>query len=195
MIASLDDAAILLGCAPLLIPPAWRNTLIDVRKQLSKRGPLTRADLFEYDLEIRDLYHEIADTLRHPAPPRLTNTDGDRLEPTTLEYGLRCSPGSAYERLKPLTMSEDDEELVADAEREPDGELRTVHLTWLTKGNRQHKTWDNTVLGTLQIEQSRPSASARRPGVAPSSARIVGGCQEGSRRSPRCAQCVMPYIR
>ena len=47
---------------------------------------LTREEWLNYDLEIRQAYHELVDALLHPTLPVLRNTDGDPLELTTLTY-------------------------------------------------------------------------------------------------------------
>jgi hypothetical protein len=150
-VAAFDGAAILFGCAPYVIPPTWHNYLIDVRERWSKRHALGRADLLDFDIELREIYHDIVDSLLNPRLPQLANTDGDPLEPAILEYALDCSLRSAYERLKPLTLSDSDDELLVDAERDADGSLLLVKLPWLKKGNRTHRSWDNTLLGHMTI--------------------------------------------
>jgi hypothetical protein len=154
-VLTLEDAPILLGCAPYVIPPSWHNPLIDFRESLCRKRRVTRAALFALETELRDAYHSIVDSLLNPALPQFSNTDGDPLEPIKLEYILRCTVRAAFERLKPLTLSDNDEELLAEAEREASGELRAVTMSWLRKGNRQHRSWDNTVLGTIQIAGGR----------------------------------------
>jgi hypothetical protein len=45
----------------------------------------------------------------------------------------------------------DKDELLEEAERNPDGSLRSVAFSWMKKGNKMHPTWDNTVMGNLHI--------------------------------------------
>jgi hypothetical protein len=41
--------------------------------------------------------------------------------------------------------------LLEEAERNPDGSLRSIEFAWLKKGNKMHPTWESTVLGHLKI--------------------------------------------
>ncbi len=155
-VVSVDDVSIMVGCASLVIPPSYHNTIIVFRQDFAgARGTLTEDLVYDLDLDILGLYHEIADALRNPRLPTLTNTDGDPLAPTVLRYELRCSPREAFERLKPLALDPDEESLLAGATNDAAGRLQTVTLSWLKKGNKQHKHWENTVLGTLEIDGDR----------------------------------------
>ena len=120
---------------------------------------------YEWNIELRETYFAIRDDIHHPRPPKLCNTDGDPLVPTTLRFDLRCPPGEAFERLKSLALDMGDGELLADAERDAAGQLRAVRFSWLERGNRQHESWENTVLGTIAIDGPRLTIevnSARR---------------------------------
>jgi hypothetical protein len=35
------------------------------------------------------------------------------------------------------------------------GVITAAELTWIKAGNRQHKDWDNTTLGTLRLNGAR----------------------------------------
>ena len=120
---------------------------------------------YEWNIELRETYFAIRDDIHHPRPPKLCNTDGDPLVPTTLRFDLRYPPGEAFERLKSLALDMGDGELLADAERDAAGQLRAVRFSWLERGNRQHESWENTVLGTIAIDGPRLTIevnSARR---------------------------------
>ena len=51
-------------------------------------------------------------------------------------------------------------------------------LTWIKAGNRQHKDWDNTILGTLRLEASRfvvdVNSARRREKIAKEIAKRLG---------------------
>jgi len=122
-------------------------------------------EVLQWNIELRETYFAIRDDIHHPRPPKLCNTDGDPLVPTTLRFDLRCPPGEAFERLKSLALDMGDGELLADAERDAAGQLRAVRFSWLERGNRQHESWENTVLGTIAIDGPRLTIevnSARR---------------------------------
>ena len=165
-VVPMDGAAILLGCAPLAIPPSYHLRLLGLREQMARaRGRVDEEDLHDWDVELRQAYFAIKEDACHPRLPALRNTDGDPLVPTTLRFDLRCAPGEAFARLKSLALDASDEELLADAERDAAGQLRAVRFTWLERGNRLHESWENTVLGTLAIDGRRLTIevnSARR---------------------------------
>ncbi len=109
------------------------------------------------DVELRDLYFYIDDQVRNPPMPKLRNTDGDQLVLTTLTYRLQCSPSAAFDGLKPLAAATTDDatHLLSEAEFDQTGNLTSVTFPWSKKGNRLHREWNNTTLGTLIINGDR----------------------------------------
>jgi hypothetical protein len=160
------DITVMSGLGPYPLPPHDHNRIIDFRERsLKRRGPLNRAHLKSSVLEILQVYHQLVDTLLNPAPPDLRNTDGDRLEPTTLEFELRCGVREALDRLKALSLATSDDELVEEAERSDSGELTRVEFAWSKQGNKLHREWDNTTLGHVTLSAGEISVfvnSARR---------------------------------
>jgi hypothetical protein len=150
-VLTLAGGSILLGPSPWIIPPSWRIQLIELRERWRPRRLLTRNELEDYAIELREAYHEIVDALHHPQLPRLTNTDGDPLEPTTLTYRLSVPAAEAIDRLRPLATLGDDVH-VSDEEVDAEGGSVSASLSWIKAGNRTQKSWDNTVLGTLRVE-------------------------------------------
>jgi hypothetical protein len=61
-------ASILIGACPWVIPPSWHIPIIDMLEKFRPKGLLTQEDLLDYDVEIRQAYHEIVDALLHQAP-------------------------------------------------------------------------------------------------------------------------------
>jgi len=146
------DIAVMSGLGPYPLPPADHNRVIDFREQfLRRRGPLDRAHLKSSALEIVLVYRQFVEQLLNPAPPKLQNTDGDPLEPTTLEFELHCSVREAFDRLKGLSLMTSDDDLLDDAEWADDGELAKAVISWSKKGNKLHRDWDNTTLGTITV--------------------------------------------
>jgi len=153
-VVTVGGASILLGASPWIIPPSWHVHIIDCRERLHPRKLWTRADLFEYDIEIRELYHHIVEALANPALPELRNTDGDPIEMTTLSYELGLGTAEAFDRLKPLATLHN--EIHVDGETyDADGTLTGATLNWIKAGNRKNKSWDNTILGHLRLDGSR----------------------------------------
>lgn len=145
------------GCAPLVIPPNWHLPILDFRERFARGRMLTLDTVREMDIELRELYFYIEDQVWNPPLPELRNTDGDRLVLTTLTYRLRCSPSAAFDRLKSLARASKDDvtQLLSEAESDDAGQLRAVTIPWSKRGNRLHQDWDNTTLGTLDIDGHR----------------------------------------
>jgi hypothetical protein len=153
-VITAGGASILIGACPWVIPASWHIPIIDMRERFRPKGLLTREELNDYNFELRQAYHEIVEALLHPAPPIIQNTDGDPLELTTLSYELGVTVNEAVERLMPLGTLRG-EVHIADDVRDAAGALTAATLTWIKAGNRQHKDWDNTTLGTLRLDGSR----------------------------------------
>jgi len=133
------------------LPPADHNLVIDFRERfLRPRGPLDRAHLKSSALEVVLVYRQFVERLLNPAPPKLQNTDGDPLEPTTLEFELRCGVREALDRPKGPSRMTSDEGLLDDAEWADDGELTKAVIVWGKKGNKLHqggRRLDSTTAG------------------------------------------------
>lgn len=163
-VITVAGASILIGACPWVIPASWHIPIIDMRERFRPKGLLTREELQDYDTEIRQAYHEMADALLHPKRPVMQNTDGDPLELTTLTYTLEVPAAVAVERLTPLAMLRD-EAHITDETYDATGALCSATLTWIKAGNRKMKDWDNTTLGTLRVNGSQLTVevnSARR---------------------------------
>ncbi|HEX8011676.1 MAG TPA: SEC-C metal-binding domain-containing protein [Casimicrobiaceae bacterium] len=104
------------------------------------------------------LYHEIAERLFRRDLPSLRNTDGDPLSLRRVVFDVP-SAQEAFDALKHLAFDESDEELLREAAYDADGKLRSVRVPWLKRGNAQNPGWDNTVLGSIEIEGTRLSAN------------------------------------
>ena len=153
-VLTLAGGSILLGASPWIIPASWRIPLIEMREHWRPRRRLTCDEVEEYSIELRETYHAIVDALHHPEPPRLTNTDGDPLEPTTLAYQLSMPAADAIDRLVPLATLRD-EIHVSDEVVDAGGVAVSATLSWIKAGNRKQASWDNTILGTLLVDGSR----------------------------------------
>ncbi len=84
----------------------------------------------------------------------LQNTDSDTLSLQKLVYDIH-SPQGAFDALKHLCLDETDENLRSDAVRNAQGNLVTVHFSWLKRGNAQYCGWENRVLGAIKIDGHR----------------------------------------
>lgn len=153
-VVTIGSASIMLGASPWVIPPSWHLPIIDFRDQLSPRRLMTLADLSRCCVEIRRLYHQIADAIVNPRLPRLQNTDGEPIEMTTMTYELHITAAEAFDRLRPLATMRG-ETHVDDERYDAAGRIEAAVLTWLKAGNRMHRNWDNTTLGTMRLDGTR----------------------------------------
>jgi hypothetical protein len=153
-VVTAGGGSIMIGACPWVIPASWHIPIIDMRQRWRRKRLLTRDELFDYHLEIRQTYHEIVDRLLHPTLPVMQNTDGDPIELTTLTYELGVPVAEAVARLTPMATLRGDVH-IADEVRDAAGILTAATLTWIKAGNRKIKDWDNTTLGTLRFDGSR----------------------------------------
>ncbi len=162
-VVPLEGQAILVGMAPLVVPPRFQSFVLDVRddfkKSLRKVGlELDLENVYDGDADIRRTYLVLAEMVSNPPRPQLTNTDGDPLNFVKLYFEIACSPQEALDQLKSLTLPEFRDRLLEDSVCDVDGKLVRVTFDWLKKGNKIQKHWENTVLGTIKIDGNKVTA-------------------------------------
>ena len=72
-----------------------------------------------------------------------------------LVFDLKAPPQAAFDALKHLALDELDEDILEDATRDSAGKLTGVRFTWKKHGNKKHAEWNNTVLGSIEIDGTR----------------------------------------
>jgi hypothetical protein len=149
----LPEVATLGRLAPLPIPPDRKVEIIKLRTELQRKikrqnRKLAAADLTRYADTIRTVYLGIRDALTKP--PKLHNTDGEQFLSHKLHFNTQ-SAQSSFNALASLAWGVDKEALLEEAERTPDGSLKSIEFAWLKQGNKIHPTWESTVLGHLKI--------------------------------------------
>jgi hypothetical protein len=155
-LASVDRLTMLEASNGFAIPPMEKASIIELRTRVASAHPvITHQVLRDRDIELLDLFHEIADRLFNPRLPILQNTDGEPLSPHKLVFDLKASPQAAFDALKHLALDEPDDDLLADATRDSEGKLTGVRFSWKKRGNKKHAGWDNTVLGWIEIDRAR----------------------------------------
>lgn len=150
-----DTIGLMVGCGSVFLPPAYKPSIIDLRAMMhtEKEKPgenLTTQDIFEWDIEIRDLYFDILDAMRRP--PRICNTDGDPLVMHDLLFEISVSPQIAFDSLKSLALDTPEDELLEDAEFDDKGNLTKIDFRWIKKGTSKDFDGDYTALGYITIE-------------------------------------------
>jgi hypothetical protein len=155
-LASVDRLRMLEACNGFAIPPMEKAPIIQLRAQIASAYPaITHQVLRDWDFELLELFHGIADRLFNPQLPILQNTDGEPLSLQKLVFDLNVAPQTAFDALKQLALDEPDEHLLADATRDAEDKLTGVRFSWKKRGNKKHAGWDNTVLGWIEIDGTR----------------------------------------
>ena len=157
-VAGTGDLVLLEACSPYAIAPIHKPRIIELRKHIASSGDPTGPGLLrEWDPELRELYLDIIDRILEPALPELRNTDGEPLSLRRLMFDIE-SAQQAFDALKHLASGETEDELLEGAERDAQGALIRVRFDWKKAGNRMHASWDNTVLGSIEIDGGRLTA-------------------------------------
>lgn len=155
----LEGRAIFIGMAPISIPAIVQMNLLDFRGELiaeNDNNALTGVLLREvFDWDILDYFFETLEYLYHPPKPMLVNTDGDFLIFSKTHFKLEMSIEETLKRLLPLTFLKKPDEILESAEKSKSGEIKRLEFPWLMKGNKKHKDWENTILGSITLEKGR----------------------------------------
>lgn len=170
VIKASEQTAILAGSGMTALPPAYTDDIIELRDHMRKgmeslaresragRMKLSASDiaainvLKDYDLEIRERYHLLAEMIRHPAPPIMQNTDGDDIVPLRLVYEFVGTPREALDKLATLCDGQTSAQLLESMNptMDPSGELQAIDFPWLVK-RPATAMMNNTVNGQLSI--------------------------------------------
>jgi hypothetical protein len=84
----------------------------------------------------------------------LQNTDGEALLPHRLIFDVD-SAQTAFDALKHLAHDETEDDPLRSAERDESGAFTRLRFDWKKSGNRLHRSWNNTVLGSIEITPHR----------------------------------------
>ena len=158
-VVEMDDIFFIMGCGGHVIPPTHLDFFLKLRSNLEKDKLLVSDSvatkvLLQLEDTLRGMYFRIADDLEK-RKLEVRNTDGDPLAFCTLTYGIP-SLEFAFRALKSLEQDvtkRTDEELLAGAERDKGGQLKSTVIHWL-KGTRKFGGEGNTSLATITIKTS-----------------------------------------
>ena len=151
-VVKVDHVALLESCAPYMFPPMEKGIILELRNRIEgDKRPLTPQLLREYGYDMLDIYHDIVERLLNPRMPELQNTDGDPLLLHRLVYEIE-SPRAAFDSLAKLCLKNTADELLADGNFDTKEELCSIEFSWQKLGNKNNKSWDNTILGHIKID-------------------------------------------
>lgn len=181
-VVTINGLTTLEASSSFKIGPIFKPQIIALRQRLTENsGEITHEVLREFTLEIVEVYQDIRMRIFNRQPPVLKNTDGHELAPHKLSYDIE-SPSVAFEALHELSAGNTKAELLEMAEMGNDGSLKKVNFPWLMLGNKQHKGWDNTVLGHIAIDGHRMTVEVNSVERAEKfeeevNRRLAGGCK------------------
>lgn len=160
----IEQVGMLAGCGALFFPPDLKPQVIELRtKILRRRKAITTEDLRRNATDLRDLFFALHEVLT--APPKLRNSDDEEILFHRLHWEID-SAAETFERLKHLAGDEPPEDLLARAERTPDGSLRRVQFAWMGKGFSGRPGLRNVVLGKIAIEEGKLRVEVNSAGRA-----------------------------
>ncbi len=152
-IVQIDHLAMIVGCGSILIAPNFKPAIIDLRREmLQEYRHITTDVLIDYDIEIRELYFDIYESLLQP--PQLCNTDGDPLLFHILHYDIDDAE-KAFKRLCSLSVIEDEKTLRSSAIMDDNGRVIGAEFPWSREGHKASSALDNTVLGRIVINNRK----------------------------------------
>lgn len=158
-ILTLNNQSIFVGMAPLKIPVNYFQSILDFKKWLIEEndGHALTAEILhqELDVEVLDFFFELLAVSYKGAQPTLVNTDGELIQFSKTHFKLSISPEEALSALLPMTLTKDPDEFLADAKRTKSGKIKSIECPWLKKGNKKHKSWENTVHGHIVIQEGK----------------------------------------
>lgn len=154
-VAGTDGIELLEASSPVVIPAAYKIQVIDLRQSIAAAAEEPSSDAARIrDSALRDFYLDIADQLHRPSTPVLQTTDGEDLVLQKLVFDIDSEQAS-FDALKHLDFEASEAQWSDSVERTADGEFVCAEINWKRPGNRLHKSWSNTILGTLRIEPGR----------------------------------------
>ncbi|HEY5569546.1 MAG TPA: SEC-C metal-binding domain-containing protein [Gammaproteobacteria bacterium] len=178
----IEGIVLLEACSPFPLRPADKITIVELRKRIASapsRDLFAQDLLHAWNIELRELYLNLVAEVVDPTPPVINNTDGEFILPQRVVFDIDGAE-SAFAALKHLALGETEEDVLRDAERDEDGTLVCLRFDWRKAGNRLHASWDNTVLGHLEITRDRLVADVNSAERADAFRKIVedtlGGC-------------------
>lgn len=155
---TMNDQSIAVGMAPYPIPATYQTDLVHFKKWLineNNNQPLTPSVLRnEFDIDLFDYFFETLNECFNRPMPTLTNTDGDLIQFMKSYFKLNIPVEEALKKLWRLSLAKNVNQFLEYIKSEyPDGQQ--IEFPWLKKGNKKHKSLENTVMGHITIHENR----------------------------------------
>lgn len=156
-VLSLDEQSICVGMAPYLVPARCHHDLLKFRDWLIEENDgqaLTAALLRdEFEMELMEYFFSVITALFNQPFPKLHNTDDDPIQFCKSYFKLELSLEETLNKLLPLSLSDDANEFLSEAQYDHSGALSRIKFPWLKKGNKRLKAWENTLMGDITLHE------------------------------------------
>jgi hypothetical protein len=147
-VVTADGVSILSGLGPHVLPPKWEAGSRALLAALAKDPTETCANLGKRAHYVELLYGWLMQERAYlevaSRPPTLQNTDGDALLVSEQSFSFRIDARDnivrALEKIEGVEVDNDDR--------------NQIHITFSKSGNAMHASWDNTIVGKLQVKAS-----------------------------------------
>jgi SEC-C motif len=142
-----DTVAFIAGLFPYTLTP--RHAALVVTKMRWKcrvrTRPIKPARLRDPEIQLDLLYFWRYEFGAQHAPPKITNTDGDPMTFVTDRFDF--NPEQRTDVIDALQL--------LDGASDAQSIDKAVEIVITKRGNAQHETWDNTVVGRLEVQKAR----------------------------------------
>lgn len=149
-------------CSAFAFPPIEQIQIAKECRRLLGRRKRATVPLREYDLEMLDIYHQVAEPLINPALPTLHNTDGEPISMRKVVFDIE-SPERAFAALRHLDPG-DDADLAQSQRRDAQGRLLEAELQWVEASKNPRGAMRDKVVAFLAIGASRLVAEVNSEG-------------------------------
>jgi hypothetical protein len=148
----IDGVVVIEASSPYAFRPVNKIPLIELRQHITRDtgSSPTHSALIEWDMALREQYLRMLDELMNPARPVIYNVDGEKVHPYRVTFGID-SAQVAFDALNDLCGKRSEQELLREAQRGPDGELRFVQLDWTRPSSSNDSNWDTIFLASIEI--------------------------------------------
>jgi len=149
----IEGIVLLEACSPYALSPIDKIPIIELREDFADEA-LVDPEIGDWrdawQIEIRELYLRLIASSLNPRPPVLHNTDGELVNLQRVVFDVDDAE-RAFAALARAGDGVDD----AEVERAADGRLERARFSWGKAGNRLHPSWENTILGAVEITGTR----------------------------------------
>ena len=154
-VLTLNEQSICVGMAPYIVPARAHYDLLKFRDWLIEENDgeaLTAAILRdEFEVELMHYFFSIITAMFNQPSPSMQNTDGDPIQFCKSYFKCELGLEETLNKLLPLSLSKDVNELLSEAEYDHLGALKKITFPWLKKGNKRLKEWENTLMGEITL--------------------------------------------